>query len=1081
MSEILTGLPPNGQPPAPPWVKPAPSFNWEDELEQLKPAHAAEWEASAVAPELTRANVVSLSGREAYQALVGPFLQQKKDGSQSGGQFIGVETARELQSYGDIESGAGGWWCSGLDPLKDWRPHQDHGQLKADVPRINGEGKPLKYEAPKGLSSSVLFLRSPASTSVVTAREHGLVPPLEVVADKDGGQGAFWKWWNQETRLALGITEGGKKAGSWMTAGMACCSLPGIWNGAPKNKQTGIPELLPDFEALNLEGRRVYILFDYDSTAEKRKTSRAAAERLAGLLAERGALVTLGLVPKPPRGQKPLKGIDDWLASGKSLKAALKGQRRPKSQPILPVLRRPDVMAPADQWLSSYQPANIPSANEKRLVALGCHMGVGKTFAIEKAVQPYLQVGVPVVVIGHRRHLMEDLGEKLGLATGEDAKPGSPLRQQGLALCIDSLCPFSALRMRAADWRGAVVVMDEATATLRHMLLGTGTAVVDRLGSVLQELQELLRHAAQVIVADAHIDNATLQLIEKVMGLPEAGEKAWLINSERRPAEGRLLHVCQSKEQWLSVLTQKLSSRARVWVSTTAQRDDQACSASNLGLLAQQLWPEARVLVVDSKTVATSGHDAERLGREPNEVAAAYDVVIASPAVTAGLSVDKVRGHFEAVMVRTGGIISAKDVAQASERVRDDCPRWLFADEAAPGAQLRYGGGSHDPSEILAQRSAQAEKVLAALQAAGAALPCGSFGLWEEAWAMLCAQSNQEADAYRATIIGLLEAQGYKTKWLSAMDEEEAARGADAAKELKEQATLAVETNDQALLAAPTISDKAAQELKEKRTPLSAEEHAALDRHKHVERWGQCTKASIEADRDGLYATLRRRWWMEKGQEAGLIHDKRKAEQWAGGGPLFKPRLPERTVLQKLELLDRLGLRVLASTRALVDNSSPELQALVDKAYELEKEVRAVLGAGVLDENTRPTTIAKRLLAFVGYRLRCVTRSRQQGERVYQYVVEPVPLPDGLCFEELAAVWEQRERDEQAQHTMGALSRKLPFIRTRKDRDTAFRATPRNWMEDPEQLAELLGIPLINAGEGWRSWPQESEVVEAFS
>ena len=38
---------------------------------------------------------------------MGPFLQQKKDSSQSGGQFIGAETARELQSYGDIDSGAG--------------------------------------------------------------------------------------------------------------------------------------------------------------------------------------------------------------------------------------------------------------------------------------------------------------------------------------------------------------------------------------------------------------------------------------------------------------------------------------------------------------------------------------------------------------------------------------------------------------------------------------------------------------------------------------------------------------------------------------------------------------------------------------------------------------------------------------------------------------------------------------------------------------------------------------------------------------------------------------------------------------
>ena len=64
---------------------------------------------------------------------------------------------------------------------------------------------------------------------------------------------------------------------------------------------------------------------------------------------------------------------------------------------------------------------------------------------------------------------------------------------------------------------------------------------------------------------------------------------------------------------------------------------------------------------------------------------------------------------------------------------------------------------------------------------------------------------------------------------------------------------------------------------------------------------------------------------------------------------------------------------------------------------------------------------------------------------------------------------------------MGALSQKVPFIKKGKDRDTAFRAEPRSWMDDPGQLAELLGIPLINAGESWRSWPGESEAVEVLS
>lgn len=1045
-------------PPPPPL-----SFDWEAELDQLKPAHAAEWAASCVDPQLVRANVVSLSGREAHEALVGPFLQQQKDATQSGGQFITAEQARKLKAYLPIEHGSGGWWCSGLDPLNDWRAHQDHGQLKADCPRMDEEQRAIKYESPYKLKQRALFLRVPSKVATIIAREHGLVPPPAVVADKDGKNGAFWRWFNEEPKLPLLIHEGAKKTGAGLSAGVASIGLSGIWNGAPTDEQTGLPCLLPCFGGLELKGRRVMVLFDHDPSKQKRSFFLKAAERLGELLAERGAEVTTGLVPSPRKNEPVAKGIDDWLAAGKSLRAALKSQKRLRSKPVLPALRLPDVVAPADCYLSDHAPATIPEAIEQRLVGLATQMGVGKTVAIERAVRPYLEVGVPVLVIGHRRQLMEDLGEKLGLATGDDAKPGSPLRNQGMALCIDSLCPFSALRINARDWRGSVVVLDEATAVLGHALLGTGTAVASRLGSVLQELQELLRHAAQVIVADAHLDNATLDLLEQLMGLREEGGRAWLIGSRRKPAEGRVLNVCTSQDQWLGALVEKLKQRARVWVSTTAQKDEQAFSAANLARLAREHWPEARVLVVDSATTSTAGHDAARMASQPNEVAGAYDVVVASPAITAGLSVDKLKGHFQAVMIRTGGIVSPRDVAQASERVRDDCPRWLWAEEAAPGGQLRQGGGSHCWKQLLAERSKEAEKIIGELQKAGAVLPCGSFALWEAHWARLCALSNQEADAYRATIVGLLEQQGYRSHFCSSMTTEQAAAAAVSTKGLKQHAELAVETAATALACARELSDEEAKKLQEKQEALSTEDRAALQRHQHKRKWGQCTEASIEADRLGLYSPLRLRWWLLQDSQRVISRDKRKAEELAGGGPLFMPRLGERTVLQKVELLRELGLEKLLPTGAqnkIVHSSSEEWRAVVEKAAQLEQELRAAFGQGLI-EGKREATNVRRLLALVGFKLKVAARPRQHGQRVYAYAITEAPLPAGLGFADLAKAWEERERHEAAQHLLAPSSgawvvRKLPFIKEGSFQTSAFRTA--NWLEDPEQVREVLGV-----------------------
>ncbi|MFN9548396.1 MAG: DUF3854 domain-containing protein [Cyanobacteriota bacterium] len=265
----------------------------------LLPQHLAEWvDGSAVAPVLAAANVQSLQGWPVLEALAGDRLDQQRGHS---GQYVTASVSRLLAPLEPL-SEAGGWWCSGLDPCSDWAS-MEWGCFKPDKPRWDAEkAKPRKYEHPAGVPSRSWWLRVPGVVAQLTADRFGVALPAEVTADGDGGDGAFWRWWAQTPTLPLVVTEGAKKAGSLLSAGVPAVAAPGIWNPSARG------ELLPELAAVPLSGRPVWVLFDGSDKPKPREPQ--AALRLGGLLERAGADVLVGTCPPPH------KGADDALATG---------------------------------------------------------------------------------------------------------------------------------------------------------------------------------------------------------------------------------------------------------------------------------------------------------------------------------------------------------------------------------------------------------------------------------------------------------------------------------------------------------------------------------------------------------------------------------------------------------------------------------------------------------------------------------------------------------------------------------------------------------------------------------------------
>jgi hypothetical protein len=153
-------------------------------------------------------------------------------------------------------------------------------QMRADEPRIDHRGKPVKYELPRG--TQMLLDAHPA------------------IRDQLG-----------DPSIPLWITEGIFKADAASSVGLCCIALLGVWNWRGTNGLGG-KTALPDWESVALKRREVYIVFDSD-VMTKREVY-AALVRLGAFLTSRGAHAHYVYLPAGPGGIKV--GLDDYLAAG---------------------------------------------------------------------------------------------------------------------------------------------------------------------------------------------------------------------------------------------------------------------------------------------------------------------------------------------------------------------------------------------------------------------------------------------------------------------------------------------------------------------------------------------------------------------------------------------------------------------------------------------------------------------------------------------------------------------------------------------------------------------------------------------
>lgn len=498
---------------------------------ELEANHWNEWLGSAVDPTLIALNVRSLSGTVVYEYLLYalPQTARRNDGRLRDGY---------LKRYAHTTQG--GWWVSGLDPLRNWQP-MDWGRFKPDYPRrewdkqaLKHTDKPIKYESPAQTPNRVTYLRVPLHIWVSVAKRHNIPMPENIVITESGEAIGFWAWILAHPEIPIVLAEGEKKAACLLSLGFVAIALPGIWNG--RIGQEDNEQLHPDLVPIAQPGRKFIILFDYETKLKTKRHVFQATRRTAWAIQRQDCNCEIALLPGPE------KGIDDWaIALGQKANQAIAAMiadalTLTEYQKSFFIRRARGIRKhkPNVTVNSRFLSKAIKSLPESGLVCLLSDMGTGKTelLARIRTTQPELSF----LNNGHRVNLLKNLSERLKTEIYSAMACSDWGKVQALSITIDSLYKMAS-NLQKYD----CVFIDEACQYVAHLL--KSKTCKEHRGAILEVLEYLVYNAKLVILADAHLDDLTIDFF---MAMRPAGEEPYIIKNEFRSG-GRKVYWFEGK------------------------------------------------------------------------------------------------------------------------------------------------------------------------------------------------------------------------------------------------------------------------------------------------------------------------------------------------------------------------------------------------------------------------------------------------------------------------------------------------------------------------------------------------------
>ncbi|BAZ46050.1 hypothetical protein NIES4102_30780 [Chondrocystis sp. NIES-4102] len=940
--------------------------------------YLGEWQASGVDEELTRLNVVALDGTcPAEYLLYSNSIPRRNDGRIN---------ERFLQRY--THTDAGGWWCSGIDVLTGeadiW------GCFKPDRPRHDAD-KVIKYEHPPKTATGLFALKVPLNIwQKIADRAKVKLVSTDIIEDREDF--GFWQWLINHPEVPLCITEGAKKAGSLLSAGYATVALPGIFNGyrTPKDatgKRIGKSHLIPQLAKLATPGRQVYFVFDQDSKPKTIQAVAAAIRKTGYLLQQIGCQVKV-----VSWDSKLGKGVDDLIINhGQDYFAQVYDQALDLA--TWKALAWRNLTYTADlQCNSRYLPFDIPP--QTRLIGIKSPKGTGKTQALSKIVARAIATGQKVLVIGHRVQLVKQLCQRFGLSYVTEVHCHKA--SLGYGLCIDSLHGFSMAKFNPNDWVNSLVIIDEVEQVLWHAL--NSNTCKDRRVEILKSfkvlMQNVLTQNGQVYITDADLSDISLDYLVSLSGIelkPYIIENQW--QGDPQSTWKVYNYSGQTPKKLLANLETDIQHGGKPFICLSAQKLTSKWSTQTLEAYLHKKFPNKRILRIDSESLADPHHPAYGCISQLEQILWQYDMVIASPSIETGISIE-LRNHFTGVWAIAQGVQAENAVRQTLSRLRHNVPRHLWC---AKYSFNTIGNGSTSIPAILTSNGRFTQLNIRLLQQADFAyLDDLDTGFQAESllcWAKMAVRYNAGAINYRGTIIAGLRAEGHEIIDAKKFQFSPAIQPASPADSCLVEAITAISTQNylaecSAIATAIDLDDQQYQTLK-KSLIKSLSDRRRLRKYELKQRYHlPITPELVSLDDQGWYQKIRLHYFLTVGRAYLADRDTLVARKLIdqGNGSLFLPDFNSSQLGAIVGTLELLGIPILLQLTRPLRNTDEDLQSLAAIALNHRQEIKTILNIGIA-KSYSPITIVSRLLDKIGYKIQCVRYEKINSKRVRVYQI----------------------------------------------------------------------------------------------
>ncbi|MEL4897657.1 plasmid replication protein, CyRepA1 family [Crocosphaera sp. Alani8] len=953
--------------------------------------HQQEWRNSWVDEQLIELNVTTLEGMSPCEHLLySDQLPRRNDGRLTN--YI-------LQRYQHTEEG--GWWCSGIDVMTGDRDLW--GCFKPKQPRLSyDQGKPIKYEHPPQTPTGIFALEVPLHLWMTIAQRYDINFTKDMV-DTTQVDGGFWQWVIANPSIPLCITEGAKKAGTLLSAGYVAIALPGINNGyrTPKDEQgnrIGKSHLIPQLEKLCSGRREIYLTFDQDSKPNTIKAVNHAIRKLGYLLTQLECPVKV-IHWQSEQG----KGVDDLIVN--------QGQKTFDEcyQNALPLelwKAREFTQLTYETNLEvncRYLPSLvIPDA--AKLIGVKSAIGTGKTQALAKIVKQAIADNRKVLVIGHRVRLVEQLCQRFGLPYITEIRNNLIDQSLGYGLCIDSLHENSQAKFNPEDWQNALVIIDEIEQVIWHGL-NSETCTNNRV-SILRCFKKLtqtvLNSEGKIFAADADLSDVSLDYLIALSGIdlePFIIQNHWKY-TPKETWQG-YNYIENKPKNFLQDLVEHIREGGKPFVCLSAQKITSKWGTQTLESYLKKQFPTTKILRIDSQSLTDPNHEAYGCITQLNKILTNYDVVLSSPAIETGVSID-IKDHFTSVWCLAQGVQTPTSIIQSLGRVRDNIPRYLWL--AAYGFNKVGNGATSIPNLLTSGHRLTHLNIRFLQQSDLESLDDLDTGFQAESllcWGKIAVRINAQMIHYRDTILRTLQFQNHRISLSTRKKKNEQKTRKKIKQPSSKSNSKLIETIEEVrqknyqldcekVAQSPDLNNEEYQAIKNSLVKTT-KERRKLKKYDLQRRYCiPVTPQLVALDNEGWYQKIRIHYFLTKGRhylaDRDAIIAKKLIEQ--GQGSIFLPDFNSSQFGAIIGTMEVLGLPVLIQNlnRKLI-NIDPDLLEVAKLAINNRQDIKTIMGIGIA-KNASPITIIRRLLDKIGYGLSCCgTRTiNKKRVRLYQVV-----------------------------------------------------------------------------------------------